>query len=117
MHRQVGELCFSHDGLAKKGLLIRHLVMPNYAEEGKKIMEFIAQEISKDTYVNIMEQYRPTFKVGKGEKRAREGFTKYEEIDRPIEESELDIVRQHAVDLGLWRFEDNLWLTKPLNEG
>ena len=114
MHRQVGDLNFSHDGLAKKGLLVRHLVMPNHVDEGKRIMEFLANEISKDTYVNIMEQYRPTFKVGKGEKRAREGFTKYEEIDRPVEESEMDIVRQHALNLGLWRFEDNLWLRKPL---
>ena len=116
MHRQVGDLCFDTDGLAKKGLLVRHLVMPSYVEEGKKIMEFLASEISKDTYVNIMEQYRPTFKVGKGETRAREGFTKYEEIDRPVNESEMDIVRQHAIDSGLWRFEDNLWLNKPLVE-
>ena len=116
MYRQVGDLCFNQDGLAKKGLLVRHLVMPNYIEEGKKIMEFLANDVSKDTYVNIMEQYRPTFKVGKGEKRAREGFTKYEEIDRPVEDSEMDIVRQHAVDFGLWRFEDNLWLDKPIDE-
>jgi len=116
MYRQVGDLCFNQDGLAKKGLLVRHLVMPNYIEEGKKIMEFLANEVSKDTYVNIMEQYRPTFKVGKGEKRAREGFTKYEEIDRPVEDSEMDIVRQYAVDFGLWRFEDNLWLNKPIDE-
>ena len=115
MHRQVGDLCFNGDGLAKKGLLVRHLVMPSYTEEGKNIMEFLANEISKDTYVNIMEQYRPTFKVGTGEKRARGGFTKYEEIDRPIEDSEMDIVRRHALDVGLWRFEDNLWLNKPLD--
>ena len=113
MHRQVGDLCFNEQGLAKKGLLVRHLVMPNYAEEGKRIMEFLANDISKDTYVNIMEQYRPTFKVGKGERRAREGFTKYEEIDRPVEESEMEVVRDHAASLGLWRFEDNLWLNRP----
>ena len=71
MHRQVGPLCFDERGLAKKGVLLRHLVMPNYVEESKKIMEFVAEDISKDTYVHIMEQYRPEFTVGKGEKRAR----------------------------------------------
>ena len=43
---------------AKKGLLVRHLVMPSYVEEGKEIMKFLAQHISRDTYVNVMEQYR-----------------------------------------------------------
>ena len=113
MHRQVGDLCFNHDGLAKKGLLVRHLVMPSYVEEGNKIMEFLANEISKDTYVNIMEQYRPTFKVGEGEKRARTGFTKYEEIDRPVQDSEMDQLRMHAESIGLWRFEDNMWIPNP----
>ncbi len=106
MHRQVGDLVFDSNGLAKKGLLVRHLVMPSYVDEGKEIVEFLAKEVSKDTYVNIMEQYRPTFVVGKGEKRARHGFTKYEEIDRPVEESEMEIVREHARQCGLWRFED-----------
>lgn len=111
--RQVGDLVFNADGLAKRGLLVRHLVMPNYVEEAKNIMSFISNEVSKDTYVNIMEQYRPTFTVGKGEKRARTGFDKYEEIDRPVQDSEMDLVRTHAEEVGLWRFEDNLWLTKP----
>ena len=92
MHRQVGDLVFDANGLAKRGLLVRHLVMPSYVDEGKLIMEYLAKEISKDTYVNIMEQYRPTFTVGKGEKRSRDGFTKYEEIDRPIHDTELEQV-------------------------
>ena len=58
MHRQVGDLVFDENGLAKKGLLVRHLVMPTYVDEGKEIMKFLAREISKDTYVNVMEQYR-----------------------------------------------------------
>ena len=113
MYRQVGDLVFDSNGIAQRGLLVRHLVMPNYVEEGKNIMSFIAKEISKDTYVNIMEQYRPTFIVGKGEKRARHGFTKYEEIDRPINDSEYDQVRLHARNEGLWRFEDNCWIANP----
>ena len=115
MYRQVGDLVFDANGIAKKGVLVRHLVMPSYVEEGQNIMSFLAHEVSKDMYVNIMEQYRPTFTVGKGEKRARHGFTKYEEIDRPIEESEMLQVKNHAKAQGLWRFEDNLWLSPPLD--
>jgi len=107
MHRQVGDLVFDHNGLAKRGLLVRHLVMPNIIEEGKEIVKFIADEISKDTYVNIMEQYRPTFKVGEGETRARVGFTKYEEINRPVKDSEMKVLRDYAKSIGLWRFETN----------
>lgn len=58
MHRQVGDLVFDEHGLAKRGLLVRHLVMPNLVEEGKQILKFLAEEVSKDTYVNVMEQYR-----------------------------------------------------------
>lgn len=107
MHRQVGDLVFDENGLAKKGLLVRHLVMPSYVDEGKSILAFLAEKISKDTYVNIMEQYRPTFKVGEGEKRARHGFTKYEEIDRPVRETEMQVLKAYAKEIGLWRFEDD----------
>ena len=58
MHRQVGDLVFDEHGLAKRGRLVRHLVMPNLVEEGKQILKFLAEEVSKDTYVNVMEQYR-----------------------------------------------------------
>ena len=58
MHRQVGDLVFDENGLAKRGLLVRHLVMPSYVEEGKEIVKFLAENISKDTYINVMEQYR-----------------------------------------------------------
>ena len=58
MHRQVGDLVFDENGLAKRGLLVRHLVMPNHVDEGKRILKFLAEEISTDTYVNVMEQYR-----------------------------------------------------------
>ena len=103
MHRQVGPLCFDERGLAKKGVLLRHLVMPSYVEESKKIMEFAAG-VSKDTYVHIMEQYRPEFTVGKGERRARSGFTRYDEINRPVNDSEMAEVQSHAIQVRLFQF-------------
>jgi putative pyruvate formate lyase activating enzyme len=59
MHRQVGDLQIDQDGIARQGLLIRHLLMPGGLEETKAILEFIARHISTDTYVNVMDQYRP----------------------------------------------------------
>jgi len=58
MHRQVGDLVVEK-GTAKKGLLIRHLVMPGQLDDTRNIMRFISQNISEDTFVNIMPQYRP----------------------------------------------------------
>ena len=62
MHRQVGNLQVK-DGIATRGLLIRHLVMPNDVAGSKRVFEFIKNEISQDTYVNIMDQYRPCYKA------------------------------------------------------
>ncbi len=59
MHRQVGDLRMDEEGIAIKGLLVRHLVMPNNIAGTEEIMEFLATEISKNTYVNVMDQYRP----------------------------------------------------------
>jgi putative pyruvate formate lyase activating enzyme len=59
MHRQVGDLELDDDGIAVKGLLVRHLVMPNGIAGTPEVMEFLAQEISPNTYVNVMDQYRP----------------------------------------------------------
>ena len=59
MHRQVGDLYIEKDGIAHKGLLVRHLVMPENLAGTRNIMEFIAKKISSNTYVNIMSQYRP----------------------------------------------------------
>lgn len=59
MHRQVGDLIINEKGLAERGLLIRHLVMPGGLAGTRAAMRFLAQEISKNTYVNIMAQYRP----------------------------------------------------------
>ena len=59
MHRQVGDLEVGADGLARRGLLVRHLLMPGQGEETAAILGFLATEISPSTYVNIMAQYHP----------------------------------------------------------
>lgn len=64
MHRQVGDLVLDAKRIAQRGLLIRHLVLPEGLANTKKVMTFIAEEISKNSYVNIMDQYRPCFNAG-----------------------------------------------------
>jgi putative pyruvate formate lyase activating enzyme len=59
MHTQVGDLKIDKNGIAERGLLVRHLVMPNGIAGTKDIMEFLSKEISLNTYVNVMDQYRP----------------------------------------------------------
>jgi putative pyruvate formate lyase activating enzyme len=63
MHRQVGDLIIDCNGLAQRGVLIRHLVMPDCLDETEEILKFIANEISLGSYVNIMDQYRPCGKA------------------------------------------------------
>ena len=63
MRRQVGDLALDENGLAKYGVLLRHLVMPYELEDAENIMEFLAKEISPNTYVNIMDHYFPSGKV------------------------------------------------------
>ena len=59
MHRQVGDLQLDASGVAERGLLVRHLVMPDRLSGTASIVKFIANEISRDTYLNIMDQYHP----------------------------------------------------------
>jgi len=59
MHRQVGDLAVDEDGIARHGLLVRHLVLPRGLAGTSEVMRFIVQKISADTYVNVMSQYRP----------------------------------------------------------
>jgi len=59
MHRQVGDLQLDEEGIARRGLLIRHLVLPGGLAGTREIMRFIARRLSRNTYVNIMSQYRP----------------------------------------------------------
>jgi putative pyruvate formate lyase activating enzyme len=59
MHRQVGDLVIDENGVARRGLLVRHLVLPDEMSGTREIMEFLAREVSPNTYVNVMGQYRP----------------------------------------------------------
>lgn len=63
MHRQVGDLVMNSDGIAQRGLLIRHLVLPDDLAGTSEAMEFISEELSPNSYVNVMEQYRPEYKA------------------------------------------------------
>jgi putative pyruvate formate lyase activating enzyme len=96
MHRQVGPLVFDEDGLALRGVLIRHLVMPGLLEETKEILKWIAQELGPDTYINLMEQYHPAGKVGEKE---------YSEINRRISSEEYEKALEFARDAGLRRLD------------
>src|SRR5438128_1741105 len=99
MHRQVGPLRFDRDGLAVRGLLVRHLVMPGALDDARDIFHFLATEVSPDTYVNVMDQYHPADAVD-GEK--------YPELCRRPDASERLGARQVAEREGLWRF-DTRW--------
>ena len=67
MHRQVGDLVIDDQGIAQKGLLVRHLVMPHDIAGTRDVLNFIAKEISSETYVNVMDQYRPCADAHKDE--------------------------------------------------
>ncbi|MGW8311817.1 MAG: radical SAM protein [Desulfuromonadales bacterium] len=94
MHRQVGDLVLDHAGLAQRGLLVRHLVLPGNRAGTDKILAFLANEISRDTYVNLMDQYRPCFHA-----------TEYPGIDRRPTRAELREARTMARRLGLHRLD------------
>jgi putative pyruvate formate lyase activating enzyme len=64
MHRQVGDLVMDESGVARRGLLVRHLVLPDDLSGTREIMEFLAREVSPRTYVNVMGQYRPCGRAG-----------------------------------------------------
>lgn len=94
MHRQVGNLEIGDDGVAKRGLLVRHLVMPGGIQNTKIAMKFLSEEISPDTYVNIMFQYRP----------CGEAY-KYKEINTMPDYIDFSNAMKDAKDEGIWRFD------------
>lgn len=122
MHAQVGDLCFTPDGIAQKGVLVRHLVMPGKEKEGENIVRWLAEKVSKDLMVHVMEQYHPRAHVGKAKKGAairageevvepggiRSGSdtssVRYADINRPVSEGEVSRVKRAAREAGLWRF-------------
>ena len=97
MHRQVGDLQVDENGVATRGVLVRHLVMPGGLAETGAIMAFLATELSPETFVNIMPQYRPAAKVDGG---------KFGEIDRPVTAEEMRAAYRLAREAGLHRFDE-----------
>jgi putative pyruvate formate lyase activating enzyme len=98
MHRQVGDLSFGHDGLARRGLLVRHLVIPGRLDDVAAIFRWLHDEVSPDTYVNIMGQYRPEHRVP--------GTDRYAAIDRRPSHEEVAAAYAAARKAGLWRFDE-----------
>lgn len=98
MYRQVGALKFDENGLALRGLLVRHLVMPNRVASTREICRFIANEVSRDTYINIMDQYRPEGRVLKLPE-------KYNDISRSTNRAEYEEGLRIAREEGLYRFD------------
>ena len=94
MHRQVGVAVPSKDGIIYRGLIIRHLVMPNGVAGTKEIMEWIANYLPKDTYINIMSQYTPVYKA-----------KDYPEISRRITKKEYAQAVTWAKEAGLTRLD------------
>ncbi|GAB4372978.1 MAG: radical SAM protein [Calditrichia bacterium] len=90
MHRQVGVAKPAEDGLMYRGLMIRHLVMPNGVSGTREVIRWIAEHLPKDTYVNLMSQYRPMFKA-----------YHYPEIARRITRQEYEEAVQWAREAGL----------------
>jgi putative pyruvate formate lyase activating enzyme len=99
MHRQVGDLAINDNGLATRGLLVRHLVLPNNLAGTDQIVQFLAEEISPNTYLNLMDQYRPAFKAHH-----------FPKLNRRITSQEYKAALKAAQLAGLNRLDDR----KPL---
>ena len=97
MHRQVGDLLIDSRGIAERGLLVRHLVLPNNLAGTDAAMCFLVW-LSRDTYVNIMDQYHPEY-------RANEIF----DLRRRVTLDEYDAAVRCALDAGLHRLDERRW--------
>jgi len=110
MYRQVGDLKTSRNGIACRGLLVRHLVMPGLLDETAAVLDWLAREICRDTFLNLMAQYRPAYRVaraagGGGSGQAEAGFP---EINRRPTNEEIARAYALARRAGLWRFDERL---------
>ena len=90
MHRQVGDLQVDESGVALRGLLVRHLVLPDGLAGTKGVVRFIAAEISRNTYLNVMAQYHPCYHA-----------FDYPQISRPITREEFSAAIEQAQRSGL----------------
>ena len=94
MHRQVGDLTLDENGIAQKGLLIRHLVLPGGLAGTREIMRFIAQEISTQSYVNIMSQYRPCGRA-----------SEIKGLNASVSSADFHTALQQAIEAGITRLD------------
>ncbi|MCM8780718.1 MAG: radical SAM protein [Candidatus Omnitrophica bacterium] len=90
MHKQVGPAQIDEKGIIKRGLIIRHLVLPHNISGTDKIMRFIAEEVSADTYISLMSQYFPCYKSGQ-----------FKEIARRITYEEYEAAKESMHNYGL----------------
>jgi putative pyruvate formate lyase activating enzyme len=93
MHRQVGDLVVDEKGMARRGVILRHLIMPGQLDETEAILRFVAEELGQGCYVNLMAQYYVSGKVG------QDG--QYSEIARGIHRAEYEQALSLATELGL----------------
>jgi putative pyruvate formate lyase activating enzyme len=94
MHRQVGDLQTDERGVATKGLLVRHLVLPHDLAGTREVVRFLAQEISRDTYLNVMAQYHPCHRA-----------CEFPLLNRPLTSEELKEAVSLARQYGLKRLD------------
>lgn len=94
MHRQVGDLSLDKRGIAIRGLLVRHLILPNNLSGSEDIIKFLVNDISPNTYLNLMDQYRPSYLV-----------KQYPELNRSITTKEYRKALGLAHDSGLSRLD------------
>lgn len=94
MHRQVGDLLLDAQGIAQRGLLVRHLVLPAELAGTESVLAFLSREISLNTYLNLMDQYRPCYRADE-----------YPPLDRPISASEYTSALHLAQRYGLQRLD------------
>ena len=90
MYRQVGKPVFNENGIITKGLIIRHLVLPNNLENTKQVLKWIKENIDNKVYVSIMTQYFPTYKA-----------KEYEEINRKLTKDEYEEIENYVYELGV----------------
>lgn len=90
MYRQVGSPKLNNDGIIEKGLIIRHLILPNNIENSKKVLKWIKENMNKDVYVSVMAQYFPTYKA----KQIRD-------INRKLTKEEYEKVENYLYDLDI----------------
>ena len=89
MYEQVGNPVFDENGIIKKGMIVRHLILPNYIQNSKNVLKWIRENLGKNIYISVMAQYFPTYKA--------KGIS---QINRKITKKEYKIIEKYVYDLG-----------------